>query len=62
MKSARFSYTCVSQSHSRTPNLHLVPSKSVRTTAVTLLGNRELDALALRQADPRLLTTNDAVI
>lgn len=30
--------------------------------AVTLLSNGELDTLALRQADPRLLTANDAGI
>ena len=40
----------------------LVTSKSMGPAAVTLLSNGELDTLALRQADPRLLTANDAGI
>lgn len=34
--------------------------KSVRPAAVTLLGNRELDTLALGQRDPGLLLSDDA--
>jgi hypothetical protein len=39
--------------------LHLVPGKSICPTAVTLLSDGELDALALGQADPGLLLAND---
>lgn len=38
----------------------LVTSQRVRPAAVTLLGNRQLDTLALGQRDPWLLLSNDA--
>lgn len=40
-------------------NLRLMASKSVGTTAVTLLGNGELDTLALGQGNPGLVRAND---
>lgn len=38
---------------------HLVTSEGVRTAAVTLLSDRELDTLALWQRDPWLLLSDD---
>jgi len=37
-------------------------SKRVRTSPVALLGDGKLDTLALGQANPRLLLTNDEAV
>ena len=37
-------------------------SERIRSSPITLLGDGKLDTLALGQADPRLLLTNDEAV
>jgi hypothetical protein len=41
------------------PTRRLATSQILRPSSITLLGDGQLDALALRQGDPRLLASND---